>query len=121
ASTGIMRVSQALVTHVWRRGALTLDQAHYFVVHGVVRPEDLHDYQPRDQTEEVEGDGKVGTAAARPPSLPIMPDALDEAEEALADPAEVKRKRKKQPPKVPDLTPEQLGEVLEGILRSRAA
>jgi hypothetical protein len=115
-----MRVLQQLITHFWRRGALTLEQAHYFVEHGFVRPEDLSGYQPRQQAEEAEGDGKVGTAAPRPPSLPIMPDVFDELEQALAEPGEVKRKRKKQPPKVPDLTPGQLGDELEGILKARA-
>ena len=117
-----MRVLQQLIRHFWQRGALSLDQAHYFVEHGFVRPEDLHDYQPRPQDEEADGGAdKSGRPAPRPPSLPILPDALDETETDLADQPEVKRKRKKQPPKVPDLTPEELGERLEAILKSRAA
>jgi hypothetical protein len=115
-----MRVLQQLITHFWQRGAITLEQAHYFVEHGFVRPQDLADYQPRPRVEEEEEADKVGPAP-RPPSLPIMPDALDEAQEALSDHTEVKRKRKKQPPKVPDLTPEQLGDLLDEILRARAA
>jgi hypothetical protein len=115
-----MRVLQQLITHFWQRGAITLEQAHYFVEHGFVRAVDLAGYQPRPQSEEPEDDGKLG-AAAWPPSLPIMPDALDDAEVELWDQPEAKRKRKKQPPKVPDLKAPELGELLEEILRSRSA
>jgi hypothetical protein len=116
-----MRVLQQLIRHFWQRGALSLDQAHYFVEHGFVRPEDLPDYRPRPQAEETDSADKSGRAAPRPPSLPILPDALDEAEAELTDRPEVKRKRKKQLPKVPDLTSEELGERVESILKSRAA
>src|SRR5213080_4547028 len=99
-----MRVLRQLITLFWQRGAITLEQAHYFVEHGFVRPEDLPDYQPRAQEAEVDGGAdKSGRPAPRPPSLPILPDALDETEADLADQPEVKRKRKKQPPKVPDV------------------
>src|SRR5262249_9481496 len=90
------------------------------VEHGFVRPQDLPDYQPRPQVEEADQDEQVGMAA-RPPSVPILPDELDEVELALADQTAGKRKRKKQPPKMPDLTPADLGKLLDDMLASRAA
>ncbi len=117
-----MRVLRQLITLFWQRGAITLEQAHYFVEHGFVRPDDLPDYTPRPQAEAADGGAdKTGRAAPRPPSLPILPDALDEAQAGLADQPETKRRRKRQIPKVPDLTPEELGERLEVILKARAA
>jgi hypothetical protein len=117
-----MRVLRQLITLFWQRGAITLDQAHYFVEHGFVRSEDLPDYHPRAQDAESDsGADKSGRPAPRPPSLPILPDVLDEAETKLAEEPEVKRKRRKQTPKIPDLTPEELGERLEAILKARAA
>jgi hypothetical protein len=114
-----MRVLQQLIKYFWQRGALTLEQAHYFVEHGFVRPEDLRDYRPREPEEETDSEGRAATAP-RPSAPLLLPDALEEAEAALADEPEVKRKRPRRPPKVPDLTPEELGERLEDILRSRA-
>jgi hypothetical protein len=117
-----MRVLRQLITLFWQRGAITPEQAHYFVEHGFARPEDLPDYQPRPQDGEAdEGADKSGRAAPRPPSLPIMPDALDEAQTELAEQPETKRRRKRQLPRVPDLTPEELGERVEAILKMRAA
>jgi hypothetical protein len=117
-----MRVLRQLITLFWQRGAITPEQAHYFVEHGFVRAEDLPGYHPPPRVEEADGAAdKSGRAAPRPPSLPILPDALDEAQTDLAEQPEVKRKRKRQLPKVPDLTPEELGERLDAILKSRAA
>jgi hypothetical protein len=110
-----MQVLQQLIRYFWHRGTLTTEQAHYFVEHGFVREEELDGYQPRERPEEPDDQ-----AAPCPLLLPIMPDAFDEAQTALADQPEVKRRRRKQLPRVPDLTPEELGERLEGVLRSRA-
>ena len=111
-----MKVLQELITLLWRRGAITLDHAHYFVEHGFVKAEDLHDYQPREQAAE---EDEASAAAARPQPPLLLPDDLEEAEAGLAGLAGPKRKRRRQPPRVPDLTPEELGARLEAILDAR--
>jgi hypothetical protein len=116
-----MRVLRQLITLFWQRGAITPEQAHYFVEHGFVRPEDLLDYQPRPRNDEADGADKSGRAAPSPPGLPLPPDVLDDAQTDLSDQPEIKRNRRKQLPRVPDLTPEELGERIEAILKSRAA
>jgi len=113
-----MRVLQELITLLWRRGAISLDHAHYFVEHGFVKAADLHDYQPREPVAGEDDEGK--SRAAHPPLPLLLPDDLEEAEAGLAGQAGTKRKRKQHPPRVPDLTPEELGARLEAILHTRA-
>src|SRR4051794_6105077 len=110
-----MKVLQQHIQHFWQRGALTPEQAHYLVEHGFVRAEDLADYEPRE---------------AEPDQAPdeerleidiLLPDELDHKEEELAASAGARRKGGKAAPRTPDLTTEQLGELLEEILRTREA
>jgi hypothetical protein len=114
-----MRVLAELITLLWRRGAISLDHAHYFVEHGFVKAADLHDYQPREKAAE-EDDGE-SSAANRPRPPLLLPDELEEAELGLAGLAGSKRKRKQHPPRVPDLTPEELGARLEALLHARVS
>ncbi len=112
-----MRVLQELITLLWRRGAISLDHAHYFVEHGFVKAGDLHDYQPR-QPAPAEDESAL---ASWPRAPLLLPDDLEEAEVGLAGQGGTKCKRKQHPPRVPDLTPEALEARLEAILHTRAA
>jgi len=113
-----MRVLQQLITYFWERGSLTADQAHYFVEHGFVRAQDLPGYEPRVQEDEEDRDWPVWDD--RPNEIDvILPDTLDLVESALAGQTEGKRKRRKGAPKVADISPKQLGKLLEDILKAR--
>ena len=103
-----MKVLQQLIQHFWQRGALTAEQAHYLVEHGFVRAEDLADYKPPAEEE----------VAAPPPVEVLLPDEMERAEEELVG-AVGRRKGGKAAPRTPDLTTEQLGEMLEEILLAR--
>jgi hypothetical protein len=116
-----MKVLQQLIRHFWARSALTLDQAHYLVEHGLIAAEDLGGYQPRDPVPAADHEASDAGISPRPQAELLGPDALDQAEEILRGPAFRKWKRGQSGLKVPDLTPEQLGERLEAILQARAA
>jgi hypothetical protein len=109
-----MKVLQQLIQHFWTHGALTPEQAHYLVEHGFVRAEDLDSYEPESAADQ--GDAY----AERPPVEVLPPDEMDHKEEELID-AAGRRKGGKTAPRTPDLTTEQLGEMLEAILRAREA
>ena len=108
-----MKVLQQLIQHFWQRGALTPEQAHYLVEHGFVRAGDLTDYEPN-------AAGQDDADTGRPEASILLPDEMDQKEEELAG-AGGRRKRGRPRPKEPDLTTEQLGEMLEEILRAREA
>jgi hypothetical protein len=114
-----MRVLQQLIIYFWERRSLTAEQAHYFVEHGFVRPQDLPGYEPRRLPEDEDHDWPVWDTEPNEIDL-LMPDTLDAVAADLAEQTQGKRKRRRGAPKVPDISPEQLGQLLEGILKSRS-
>jgi hypothetical protein len=109
-----MRVLHQLITHFWQRGALTLEQAHYLVEHGFIRPWELERYAPRPAAiEEAEAEARP---SARVPEE-LLPNELERRQEALSAPAPGRRKGKAAA--LPDYSLEELGRQLRAILHQR--
>ena len=109
-----MKVLQQLIQHFWQRGVLSVEQAHYLVESGFIRPGDLEDYEPRPEEE-------PDAAAGRELSSELLqPDELEQTEEELiARP--VRRKGGRVVPKGPELRPEDLAEQVRVALAARSA
>ena len=109
-----MKVLQQLIQHFWLRGVLAVEQAHYLVESGFIRPGDLENYEPRLQ--EDEGD----SIADRLPTEIYLPDELERTEEELSV-RPVRRKGAKTTPKATDLTMAELEQQLRAVLAARSS
>ena len=116
-----MKVLQQLIKHFWANGALTMDQAHYLVESGLIRPRELENYEPRECAPAASAEDGVGHQNGERIAMEVLlPDDLDRCEAALESRSADKRKAGKGKPKNPELTLEQLSEELRPELSVRA-
>ena len=73
-----MKVLQQLIQHFWLRGVLSVEQAHYLVESGFIRPGDLENYEPRPQDREEET-----VVVSRRAAEIYRPDELEQTETDL--------------------------------------